>query len=103
MLSYATSTDTAVMAVRDSLRILPVPASQVGLVTDRRTCRRAGAAYQRYYRGVAGGFSTSVYVVKVGTRYAVLDPEYPTAIKDPPWHVVIMDADFHPLGALSSI
>jgi len=48
MISYATSTDPQVTAVRDSLRILPVPASQVGLVTDQTVCTRASAAYQQY-------------------------------------------------------
>ena len=103
MISYATSTDPHVTAVRESLRILPVPASQVGLVTDQTVCTRASAAYQQYYAGVASGFSGRVYVVRIGTRYAALDPDYPTSIHDPPWHVVILDSDFRPLAGLSAI
>jgi hypothetical protein len=103
MISFATSTDPQITAVRDSLRILPVPASQVGLITDQTVCTRASAGYQQYYEGVGSGFSGRVYVVRIGTRYAALDPDYPTTIHDPPWHVVIMDSDFRPLGGLSSI
>jgi len=104
MIRYATSTDPEATAVRDSLHILPVPATQVALVADPGVCERASAAYQRYYQGIAAGFSGSVYVVKVGTRYAALDPEYPTSIHDPPpWHVVIMDSDYRPLGSYSGI
>jgi len=103
MIRYATSTDPEVTAVRDSLRILPVPASQVGLVTDQQVCTRASAAYQQYFEGVASGFSGRMYIVRVGTRYAALDPEYPTSIHDPPWHVVIMDSDFRPLAGLGAI
>ena len=103
MIRYATSTHPEAAAVRDSLRILPVPASEVRLVADQDVCMRASTAYQQYHEGVASGFSGRVYVIRVGTRYAVLDPDYPTSIERPPWHVVIMDSEFHPLAGLGAI
>lgn len=103
MIRYATSTDPDVTAVRDSLRMIPVPASQVSLVADQEVCTRASAAYQQYYEGVAFGFSGRVYVIRVGMRYAVLDPDYPTSIRNPPWHVVITDSVFRPLASLGAI
>lgn len=74
---YTTATDSLTRAVRDSLRLPSVPASQVVLVADSSVCRKAASAYQSQLAGQGlGGFTGSVYVVQAGTTYTVLDPGY---------------------------
>ena len=80
--------------MRDSLRLPLAPASQVVLVTNESTCRKANTAYQTAVNGSGGtGLSGQVYVVQVGTAYAVLDPNY-NAGQPGAWSVVVLDSRF---------
>lgn len=73
---YATARTGPYQVTRDSLRLVLVTASQVMLVTDDSTCRRANDAYKLAVPSSPSGFSNSVYVVAAGSRYVVLDPQY---------------------------
>jgi hypothetical protein len=86
----------------DSLRLPFVPANELKLVADERTCRKANQAYQAELQNTGGsGFSGRVYVVRVGTSYAVLDPalRYGAEYGAPDfWTVLITDSNFKPLA-----
>jgi hypothetical protein len=78
-----------------------VASSDVEVVTDGRTCRRAARAYHTAVRGPAvPQISRRVVVIKVGsTRYLVLDP----AEHEGEFEVtVIFDSKFAPLLAFNS-
>jgi hypothetical protein len=85
--------------VRDSLRLPAVPASQVVLIGQEATCKKARDAYQQELVGSGGGaFSGRVYVLKVGTAYAVLDPVFKYDPNSSNWVIVIMDSRFKKLS-----
>lgn len=60
---------------RDSLLLEAGTASDVSLVTDSRTCGKAGAAMNDYYGGAPQ--SLTLYVARVGRDFAVQDTEPP--------------------------
>lgn len=62
------------IAHRNRLGILPVPASEVELITDDQTCNHAATVFQR----VTGlnDRAPAVDVVRVGTRYMVVDATF---------------------------
>ncbi len=95
---YSAATHAGDIAVRDSLRLPAVPANQVVLVTQDPVCKKANVAYQAD-RAITGGsgFSGRVYVVKIGTTYAVLDPSFSYGRPDN-WTVVIMDSRYRTLS-----
>lgn len=76
LLSYAvelaTSSDPEIVATREDYGILAVPESDVELVTDGQTCKKAA----REYKSAIGlsGQAPDVHVVRIGTRYIVEDP-----------------------------
>lgn len=96
LLSYAeelaTSSDPRFVATRDHYGILPVPASEVELVTSNQTCKTAA----REYKNSVGltGKAPSVHVVRIGTRYIVMNPN--TQIGEFTAHVVF-DENFNEL------
>ena len=74
---YAGATSGDNKIVRDSLHIPLTSTSGVGLVTTAATCRKARDAYQAKFANTGGGaFSGRVYVIKLGSVYAVLDPGF---------------------------
>ena len=96
---YSSSTTVDAMAMRDTLRLTPTPASQVVLVTKETTCQKANTAYRTAVSGSGGtGLSGRVYVVKVGQVYAVLDPTY-NAGQPGSYTVVIFDSRFKELSS----
>jgi hypothetical protein len=85
--------------VRDSLRLGAASASSVILVADQTVCKKANAAYQAAVGGPGGsGFSGKVYVVKSGTTYAVLDPDFHVDGRTDNWIIVIMDSRYKVLS-----
>jgi hypothetical protein len=67
-------TDTALAAYG----VLRVPSSQIAIVSDTTTCRRAADAYS-----VAIGIPDEnrlVHAIKAGTRYVVIDPSYTPSV-----------------------
>jgi hypothetical protein len=51
--------------------------AQISVVTSESVCKKANASYQAELAGTGhGGFSGQVYVIQVGTTYAVFDPTY---------------------------
>ena len=96
--SAALGTPKAV--VRDSIRLAAVPANQVVLVTQTTTCKKANTAYQNRLASKGAGLTNQVYVLQVGTTYAVVDPGfYIGPYTDPhDWTIVIMDSHFKPLA-----
>jgi hypothetical protein len=74
---YALATDPSWVAARDSLRIPGVSsATSVVLITKENTCKTANTAYQAAATGATQTLSGRVFVVQVGTSYAVYDPGY---------------------------
>jgi hypothetical protein len=86
--------------VRDSLRLGAVSSpSQVVMVTQEAVCKKAKAAYETEFSG-RGGSSPSgrLYVVKAGSTYAVLDPNYHYNPSRPRWIIMIMDDRYRKLS-----
>jgi hypothetical protein len=61
-------------AVRDSLRL--GESRLISVITSESVCKKANPAYQAVLAGTGHGFSGQVYVIQVGTNYAVFDPVY---------------------------
>lgn len=92
----ATTSDPEMIIDRDSYGILPVPESEVEVVTHTNTCRKAGREYKKEL-GLSGK-APSVHVVRIGTRYLVFDPD--TATADSEFiSYVIFDDQFSKVGS----
>lgn len=71
-------TAAARTALRTSLQLPVVPASQITLVTDSTVCARAGQAADSVFKvwepsSTLDPTTAPLYVIKVGTSYAVTD------------------------------
>ena len=96
---YSAATYPGDVVVRDSLRLPAVPVSQVVFVSQESSCKKARDSYQQELAGSGGGaFSGRVYVLKVGTAYAVLDPEFKYDPASENWVIVIMDSRYKKLS-----
>jgi hypothetical protein len=86
--------------VRDSLRLGAVSSpSEVVMVTQESVCKKARDAYQADLVGLGGSaFSGRVYVVKSGTTYAVLDPDFHYQGRTDNWIIMVMDARYRKLS-----
>ena len=93
--SSASGGDAAVM--RDSLRLPSVPRSQVVLVTNESTCKKARTTYETSLSTPGFTFSGRLYVVKIGTVYAVLDPTFNIG-DSTNWIVQIQDSRYRQLS-----
>jgi hypothetical protein len=84
---------------RTALGVPFVPAVQVTLVSDEATCRKANSAFKSFLGNTGNNtFSDQVYVLTVGTVYAVYDPMFR---HDPALHVgpiLFLDSRFKPLS-----
>lgn len=87
-------------SIRNKIKLDSVPATQVTLVTKSATCSKANAAYQLKLAGTGGPpFSGQVYVLQVGSTYAVMDPAFYYDSQLPKERViVIMDSKFKALS-----
>lgn len=64
--------------------------SQISVITSESVCKKADAAYRTELTGTGqGGFSGQVYVIQVGTTYAVFDPAYHWG-PDPGYYTVVV-------------
>jgi hypothetical protein len=82
-------------AVRDSLKLPFVVSSQVVLVSSDATCKKARTAFQSYWANRGGtGFSAKVYVLQVGSLYAVVDSAYRYRAANPYSPVLFLDSRF---------
>jgi hypothetical protein len=88
-----TSADTADATLRNKLKLSAVPASQVSLVTDQRTCQNAIQGMDRALQPQTP--TASAYVVKVGESYAVQDPADRAGEWTP---AVVLDSKFNYTG-----
>ena len=95
---FSSTTDRHDAVVRDSLRLPSVPANQVQLVTTESVCKKANAAYQASNSSYGTGFSGKVYVVQIGTVYAVMDPAFIISAQRPIFTTLILDSRY---GVLS--
>ena len=86
----ATSADSEAVASRSSLSIPAVPANQVTLVTDSKTCQKVVNAFASAAGVTATG--RSLYIVKVGTIYVAKDPTL--KLGDGWWHSMVFDRRF---------
>jgi hypothetical protein len=93
---YSTATSGDNKTVRDSLR-LPNTAS-VTVVTSEPVCKKANPAYQASLVGTGHGFSGQVYVIQVGTVYAVFDPIYHWGPDAGIYTVIIFDSHWRQLS-----
>jgi hypothetical protein len=84
-------------AVRDSLR-LP-QSGQTSIITSESVCKKANPAYQGVLAGTGHGFSGKVYVIQVGTTYAVFDPVYHWGPDSGYYTVVIFDSRWRKLSS----
>ena len=72
---YVSSQDPKVIADRDSIYHVPVvPVNQISVVTDERVCSKVVQAYS----AMSGGYTpSSLYVIKMGSKYTVaVDPDH---------------------------
>jgi hypothetical protein len=96
---YSSATAGDEKIVRDSLRLPYVPENQVTVVSQEATCRKANAALQSLFANTGNNtFSGRVYVLQVGTAYAVVDPAYrhdPSISGGP---ILFLDSRFNPLS-----
>jgi rhamnose utilization protein RhaD (predicted bifunctional aldolase and dehydrogenase) len=94
--TLAVSTDPEVVATRTAYDIPAVPVSEVELITDTQTCKQAAREYKNEVG--ASGKAAPVHVVRIGTRYIVVDPdERGTAESEFVLHVVF-DSQFNVLA-----
>lgn len=86
--------------VRDSLHLGAVSSrTEVVIVTQESVCKKARDAYQASLGGAGGSpFSGRVYVVKSGTTYAVLDPDFHYQNRTDNWIIMVMDARYRKLS-----
>jgi hypothetical protein len=82
----------AVIAHRARLRILPVPASEVEVITDDQTCNQAARQFRKAVFLTAR--APAVDVVRVGTRYVVVDATFKSKKGTP---LVVLDEQFNVL------
>jgi hypothetical protein len=84
-------------AVRDSLRL---PQSGIiSVITSESVCKKANPAYQAVLAGTGHGFSGKVYVIQVGSTYAVFDPVYHWGPDSGYYTVVIFDSRWRKLSS----
>lgn len=96
---YSSPTSTDKVVIKDSLRLGSASPSEVLLVSSESVCKKARDAYQQRLADRGGSaFSGRVYVLKVGTPYAVYDPLYRVSAADPFGIIVIMDSRYKPLS-----
>lgn len=88
--------DSSEAATADSLRVPRAPAADVRWVTESAECARAMDAYRRVI-GRPQNSSGRAYVIRAGSAFVVLDPEfwydpthqvYTTAIFDTEWKLL---------------
>jgi hypothetical protein len=73
MYADAAPEDTTWVSVRVALGNMPrTPASQISVVTDEQTCRKASRALDQWLWKTPQG--AAVHLVKVGARYAIYAP-----------------------------
>ena len=87
---YVTATSGDDARARTALRLTATSADSVTLVQVDSVCVVAAAAYKTalFRFGYGRGFSGSVWVVKAGDRYVVLDPEVYYKARDIHFRVV---------------
>lgn len=96
---YSSATAGDEKIVRDSLRLPYVPQNQIAVVTQEATCRRAKDALQAEFANTGNNtFSGRVYVLKIGTAYAVVDPAYRHDPNIPVGPILFLDSKFKPLS-----
>lgn len=87
--------------VRDSLRLPLVQTSQIAVVTQEATCKKANAAFQAWLANRGGtSFSGRVYVLRIGTVYAVHDPVYRYRAGEDYTPIVFLDSRLKFLSAI---
>jgi len=100
---FSSATSGGDSASRVALKLPVVPADQLALVTQEATCRKGLTAFEDAVAAQGGsGLSGRVYVVKIGTVYAVLDPDYHWGPDPGYWNVVIVDSKFKRLSAFTT-
>jgi hypothetical protein len=73
--------------------------AQISVVSSESVCKKADAAYRAELTGPGqGGFSGQVYVIKVGTTYAVFDPAYHWGPEPGYYTVIIFDSRWRKLS-----
>ena len=83
--------DSRVRLALSDLGITQVDSSTVVLVSERTSCTKAVKAYNATLSANSPAPSGSVYLLKVGSRYVVLDPVQ----KSSGWyHIVVLDNKF---------
>lgn len=96
---YSSATAGDGKIVRDSLRLPHVPENQITVVSQEATCRKANAALQSLFANTGNTtFSGRVYVLQVGTAYAVVDPAYRHDPNLPVGPILFLDSRFKPLS-----
>jgi hypothetical protein len=96
---YSSATAGDDPASRDLLKLPSAPVSQLSVVTQDATCRKAKATYEAVATAEGGtGLSGRVYVIKIGTVFAVVDPSYHWGPDPGWWKVVTMDSKFKKLS-----
>ena len=85
--------------VRDSLKIPFVPVEEITVVTQEATCKKASAALKSLFANTGNNtLSGRVYVLQVGSAYAVVDPAYRHDASLPVGPILFVDSRFKPLS-----
>jgi len=70
----ATGTDSSAILARAAIDMQPIAQSEVVMITDEAICRRASAALDSFF--FVAPESASVFLVRLGSRYAIHPPGY---------------------------
>lgn len=98
----SSATTDADVADRTFLKLPQVAANRLSLMTQDATCIKAKATYEVAANAEGGtGLSGKLWVVKVGTVLAVVDPGYHWGPEPGWWKVVIMDSKYNKLSEIT--
>jgi hypothetical protein len=90
---------TSTALLRELAKVPDFHSTEIALVQDHSLCRRAGAAYRLQLPANPRGLSGRVHLVRVGDRFAVLDPGY-YGSRPGVWTIVLLDSRLRAIGVL---
>lgn len=85
----ASDSTAEIVSTRELYGILPVPESEVEIVSDEETCTRASTLLHADLE--YSGQLRPVTVVRIGTRYIIVDPAYENPASEWTPHIVCDD------------
>jgi hypothetical protein len=97
--TYSSATSGGLLETRNALKLPLTPANQLELATQEGTCKKVKPTYEAAANAEGGtGLSGRLYVVKVGTVFVAVDPDYHWGADPGWWKVVTMDSRYRKLS-----